>query len=476
MRAEAFSAVRWTSFVTIARVVLQTLQLMVLARLVAPADFGLMAMIVSITAFIQLFADLGVSNSIIHARQISHEVLSTLYWLNVAVGAALSLAIWLASPAAADFYGEPALVTPLSLAGLSFFLLAIGQQVKVLAEKRLAFRSVALVEMTSAVVSTIVAIVAAYQGAGVYALVLAVLTLTGGNSILYFLFVRDGWLPGFHLRFREASSHLKAGAFLLGTSLANTFAMQSDVIIIGRILGSAALGAYTVPRELCLKVMMATNPIMTRVGTPLMAKAQDDPDMLRRIYLATIRMTSSVNFPIYAAMATFRHEITLVVFGPQWAGSADLLGILAVWGMFRSLGNPVGSLLYATGNAKLALVQSLSVAVALSLVIAFSASFGLWVAASAMTLFYVLFVFALWAFVLRRIIDVGLWDYTKQWLVPLAITVPTSLAAYGAAMAVEPAILRLAVGLAAGGAIYTMTSFLCNRVWFTAMMQLARRT
>ena len=469
IKHQAYSAVRWTTAVTIGRVVLQTLQLIVLARLISPQDFGLMAMILTVTAFIQIFADLGVSNSIIQAREISREVLSTLYWLNVAVGALLSGAIWAASPAIAQFYGEPALAEPLALSGLSFLLLAIGQQVKVLAEKRLAFRPIAVVEMISAIASTTAAVVAAYQGAGVYSLVIGVLVLAGGNSLLYWLFVRDGWWPGLTLRFAESRPHLHAGLYLLGTSLANTATLQADVILVGRLLGSTALGFYTVPRELCLKIMFATNPIVTRVGTPLIAQAQGDPGLLRRVYLSTIRMTSSVNFPIYGAIAAYRHEVTELVFGPAWSASADLLGVMAVWGMFRALGNPVGSLLYGTGNARLALMQSLAVTLLIIPTVMIGSQWGHLGVASALTLFYIAFAFGVWWFVVKPITRAGLWAYTEQWATPLLVTLLTCTLSLAAVHEFSSTLLRLAVGLPVGGLAYLGLSWLINRKWCLAM-------
>lgn len=469
MKNQAFSAVRWTTAVTVGRVVLQTLQLIVLARLISPQDFGLMAMILTVTAFIQLFADLGVSNSIIHAREISREVLSTLYWLNVLVGALLAGAVWAASPWIAQFYGEPALAAPLALAGLSFLLLALGQQIKVLAEKRLAFRPVAAVEMVAALASTIVTIAAAYSGFGVYSLVAGVLVLAGGNSLLYWLFARDGWWPGLHLRISEARPHLHSGLYLLGTSLANTATVQADVILVGRLLGSTALGFYTVPRELCLKIMFATNPIVTRVGTPLIAQAQGDPGLLRRVYLSTIRMTSSVNFPIYGAIAAYRQEVVELVFGPAWSASADLLGLMAVWGMFRALGNPVGSLLYGTGRSRLALAQSVTVTILIVPAVLVGSIWGPHGVAAALTLFYVAFTFGVWWFVVRPITGAGIWTYSEQWATPLLVTLLACVISLASVHTLSSTFPRLAIGLPVGVLAYLGFSWLINRKWCLAM-------
>ncbi|QYA03909.1 MOP flippase family protein [Rhizobium sp. B21/90] len=473
VKKEAFSAVRWTTFATVGRVILQTLQLIILARLISPQDFGMMAMILSVTAFIQLFGDLGVSTTIIYSREISKEVLSTLYWLNLVMGALLSGFVWIASPSVARFYGTPGLEIPLSLAGSSFFLLAIGQQAKVLAEKRLAFRPIAMVELTSATISTVLAILVAYFGGGVYSLVVAVTALAAGNSLLYWLFVRDGWLPTLHFRFREALPNVKSGLYLLGASLANTATLQADVMIVGRMLGSATLGFYTVPRELSLKVMLATNPIVTRVGTPLIAKAQGDKALLCKIYLATIRMTSAINFPIYAAIAAFRNETVHIVLGPNWAQSADLLGLMAIWGMFRALGNPVGSLLYGTGHSRLALYQALAVTAIIIPTIYVGGLWGSTGVVIALTGFYILFVFAVWLFVVRRITGAGFLEYTLQWVVPLLVTVLSLGVALLASYRLPTDVARLAIGLPVGGIAYLAFSWLLNRQWCEAMLGMA---
>lgn len=470
------SAVRWTSFVTAGRVILQTIQLFVLARLLASQDFGMMAMILTVTAFVQLFADLGVSSVIIHARQISIDALSTLYWLNLGMGALLSLGVAALSPVLAKFLGEPRVAMPLMLAGLSFLFLAIGQQLKVLAEKRLEFRTVAIVELTSAIISTTLAIVTAWLGAGVYALVIAVLSQSLGNSLFYWIFARaDDWKLRFRFRYADAKPYLASGLYLLGTSLANTASVQADVVIVGRILGSSLLGLYSVPRELCLKVMMATNPIITRVGTPLIAELQHDKVRLQRVYLATLAMTSAINFPIYGFIAAFRHDVIVVALGARWAGSADLLGMLALWGMFRSIGNPVGSLLYGTGHSRLALIQALSVTIALVIVVTVAARWGTMGAAIGLTLFYFAFIFAIWAGVVRPITGAPFLLYNKQWAMPLVSTLAAAAAGQVAATPLTEHLLRLGVGGIVGGATYLALSWLTNREWANSMLALLGR-
>ncbi len=114
------------------------------------------------------------------------------------------------------------------------------------------------------------------------------------------------------------------------------------------------MGIYSLPRDLSLRIAFIINPIITRVGFPVMARVQQDTVQLKFIYLQTLRMTASVNFPLYLALALFAEEIVALLFGKQWQASAEYLQIFAVLGLIRSTGNPAGSLLYAVGRANLA--------------------------------------------------------------------------------------------------------------------------
>src|SRR5262249_42828142 len=140
---------------------------------------------------------------------------------------------------------------------------------------------------------------------------------------------------------------------VVGVGLLNALNMQSDVIVGGRIVGGGLLGLYSTPRDLCLRIQLMINPIVTRVSLPIMARAQTDGDFVRRLYLTTVRMVTSTNFPIYAAIALFAPEIVHILFGPHWAGAAPYLRIIAVAALFRCVNNPIGSLLYALGETRL---------------------------------------------------------------------------------------------------------------------------
>src|SRR5690554_5915212 len=184
LRNATFSAARWTTISAIVRAAMQLLQMAVLARLLAPADFGLMAMAGVAVAIASLFADLGLSSALMHFPRPNRATLSTLFWLNLAFSGLLALLFAVSGWPLAYAYGQPDLVPVLIWLSASFPLAALGQQFRVLAEKDLRFGVLAQNEIAATVAGTVVAVAAAIAGWGVFALVVALLASTAINSLL----------------------------------------------------------------------------------------------------------------------------------------------------------------------------------------------------------------------------------------------------------------------------------------------------
>ena len=179
-------------------VTLRIAQMAILARMLAPADFGLMAIVVSVMAFMQVFTDLGVSTAIIHYQEISQSQLSSLYWLNVTVGLILMMLLMAASPLLSGFlFHQPALQPILMLISVNFLFLAAGQQVRVMAEKALRFSVLAKVELLATLGGCVTAVVWAWYSPTVYALVAGVLVNGFVQTLLLWLLASQGWRPTF---------------------------------------------------------------------------------------------------------------------------------------------------------------------------------------------------------------------------------------------------------------------------------------
>jgi O-antigen/teichoic acid export membrane protein len=455
------------------RALLQVVQTAILARILAPSDFGLMAIAGSVMAVYWLFADLGVSQAIIHYDEVPMEALAALYWLNLAVGFVLMCVLAASAPLVGLLYKAPGLVPLLLLGSLVFPLSAAGQQHRVVAQKELRFSALARNELASNLAGFSAAVVIALLGGGVYALIAGVLVTAATSSVLAWWRLSLGPPPPLSLHFGAAAPYLRFGTFLLAEKLANTLYRQVDVFVAGLIARPSQLGLYSVPRDLSLRFALLVNPVVTRVAFPVMARSKHDRDLLKNIYLNVLRATSSVNFPIYLAMAVFSNELVAVVYGSRFHGAGAYLRILAIWGLLRSIGNPVGSLLYAVGMTKRSMVWNIGMLCLLPVVYYGSAKrYGLEGMAYSLIAAQLALLIPGWWLLVRPSCGARLTEFLSQLLVPISLSAISGLAAALVAGRVAEAPWRLFAGIGAGSVTYLALSYRFNRPWLDSMFEL----
>lgn len=472
LRKKTFSGVRWTTISSLGRTALLISQVYFLARLLTPADFGLLALVTSIMAFLQIFADAGISNAIIHHKQISQNQLSSLYWLNVGVSICLAVFIAVFSTWIAAWYTQPQMKLLLLLAGCSLVMGSLSQQIRVMAQKNLHFAKLAKIELSAACMGFIVTLAAAYNGTGVYSIVVGSLITATVGSVLVWYILADGWSPQFRLNIHEIRIFLSFGAYMIANNLVNTFNSQIDIMLGGKVLGSQALGLYSMPRDLNLRIAGVINPIVTNVGLPVMAKAQNDMALLKRVYLNTILMTASVNFPIYVFIALFAPEIVHLLLGTYWQEAIPLLRIFAVWGLLRSTGSPIGSLLMACGRADLSFKWNLALLFLTPPIIWTSMHYGVSGMALAMASLAALFYWPSWYFLIHPLCGANFYEYSIQVAIPLVLSMVAGLFGYFGVNFLEDNLLRLTTGLLAGCLVYLGLSWRFNHAWIGAMTEL----
>jgi O-antigen/teichoic acid export membrane protein len=476
-RSSVFSALRWTTASTMGKTALQFLQVVVLARLLTPADFGLMAIVLTVVVFLQGISDIGLGNAVIHHADASHEELSSLYWMSLLVGAVLSLVVGLLSPLVADFYKEPRLQQLLTWSGLSLVIAAIGQQLKARAERDLAFDRLAMVELSSSVLGFAVAAITAWLMRDVLALVLGLLAGSVSMSLLSWALLARGWRPAIGYRWAHVRRFVHFGSYATLSNLVGTINSQADVAIGGRLFGHVELGTYSMARDLSLRLSSLVNPIVTRVGFPVMAQDHANKRFVASVYGQTISAIAALNFPLYLGVLAFAPDLIQFLFGSKWIESAALLRVLALWGMIRSLMNPVGSLLYACGKARAAFRWNLSLVfltVPAFVIGAHAGALGLALAQLAV----MLLVFGpCWRYLIYP--DTGMtWQrYAALFVRPLVISgVAVGLAfALVAPVALSPALSLLAALLVGAGG-YAALSWRFNRAWVSMMFRMVGRS
>ncbi|HEU4772966.1 MAG TPA: MOP flippase family protein [Lysobacter sp.] len=473
LRKEAFSAGRWTTASVLARALTQVVQIMVLARILAPADFGLMAIAGAAVAVAAMFSDFGLGSALMHFPRPGKRVLSTLYWLNIGLACALAICFCFVSVLLAGIYRHAELLPVLLLLALNFPLNAFGSQFRVLAEKEMRFRTLAKLEAAATLAGFVVAVSLSWLDAGVYALVGGSLAANATGTALSWTFLSTGARPTFQADVASAKPFLAFGLHRVGDDLWNTMRMQSDILVASLFAPASTVAFYATPRDQCLRIAnTVVNPVITRIGLPIMTRLQDDPARLREIYRKTLNFTASLNFPAYALLALFPADVVGLLLGAQWHEASPFLRIFALWALVRSTGNPSGILVYAVGMAKRAHAWNFLlffITVPLFYVAA-SRSGLLGLAATMLLTQLVTFVFA-WLYLIRPACGMGFREYCSPFLPPLIATLAASGAAAGAALAV-PGAWRLAVGVPVMAIVYLGFSHWVNRNWLLAMRQL----
>jgi O-antigen/teichoic acid export membrane protein len=457
------SAAGWTIVSSMVRAGLQLAQVVVLTSFLSPADYGLMALVTIVISHAALFSDMGLSTAYIQRQHVSQEERSSLYWLSVAIGAALMLLVMLASPLAAYALKEPKLPELITVVSTNFFVVALGQQLRMDAEKALNFRPVALIEIAASIIGFAVSVIGARLGWGVYALIASALLSAWITMLLNWLVLAQGWRPMWRLRWVEVRWFVRFGGGMLVNNVINHFNGTVDVLLGGRLLGVMQLGLYSVPRNLILQSQFMINPIFTRVGFPVIASIQHDRARVRDVYLKIMNFTATLNAPIYVAIAVFAPELVHSLLGAQFHEAAPLLQVLAVWGLLRSFGNPVGSLLFGLGRVRLSTWWNLCLLLIVPPALWWGARYGASGLAWALVGVSAVLFIPGWALLVRPTCGASFLNYSRQVLMPTLCAVLAGVVALLAAGAFTAAWLRLSAGLPMYLAAYVALSWILNR-------------
>lgn len=434
-----------------------------------------MAMAMIIISYATIFSDLGLSTAFIQRQLVTQEERSSLYWLSVIVGGGVMLLAIAAAPLAAYLLEAPELPALIAIISTNFLASAFSQSLRANAEKNLNFKPLALIEVVSTACGLAVAILAAWQGWGVYSLAVAAMAGTWLNTLLCWTFLADGWRPLWRLRWAEVSWFVHFGAGMVMTNLINHVNSTVDLLLGGRLLGVAQLGLYSVPRNLVLQVQSVVNPVFTRVGFPVIASIQHDQTRVQQVYLQVMNLTATVNAPIYVVMAVFAPELVSLLLGQHFRDSAPLLQWLALWGLLRSFANPAGALVFGMGRVRLATLWNLALLCVVPPALWVGAQFGAEGMASALAGVTALLFVPGWAFLVRPTSGLRLWPYAQQVLVPTFCALLAGVAAWLAAGPFSAPWSRLAVGLASGALGYVVFTWLLNRQFADLVKHLTSR-
>ena len=298
------------------KLILQTGSTAILARLLTPADFGLIAMVSVFTEFVNLFKDLGLSMATIQKKDITHQQVSTLFWVNIAMSILLMCIAAAISPFVARFYGEPRLMLITIAIGSTFIFGGLIAQHTALMRRLMQFRTLAVTEIVPMAAGIVAAVIAALSGLSYWSLVI-MLAVRGFVSVVM-VWSLSPWRPGWPARGSGVRAMLAFGGNLTGSKILDFFTRNGDNVIIGYALGSASLGIYTKAYALLTLPMSQINGPLRIIMIPALSRLQDEPDRYRRYYLQTLAAIAMITMPLATFLFVSANEIVDILLGSQW--------------------------------------------------------------------------------------------------------------------------------------------------------------
>jgi O-antigen/teichoic acid export membrane protein len=348
-KQSAVAGIKWTSLSHITGRAVALVSSIVLARLLAPGDFGLAAMAMVVIGFVDLFSDLGTTAAVVQRQDVSDEMLSTVFWFNVLFGLLATLAVLLIAPFAADFYREPRVAEIMHWLAFTFFAAGLRTVHQAVLQRSLAFNRLAALEIAGSVISSIVGVTAAYMGYGVWSLVYQ--SISGAAAMTALFWAASKWRPRFVFRFADVASVANYSLHLTGHGIFNYFARNADNLLIGRFLGAQDLGYYDLAYRILLYPLQASSSIIGRVVFPIYSKIQDDNARFRSAYIKVAGLIALVTFPVMFGVMAVAQPLVLTLFGAKWAPMIPLLMIFAPISGGQTIGTTVGAIYQAKGRA-----------------------------------------------------------------------------------------------------------------------------
>ncbi|HEV8687462.1 MAG TPA: MOP flippase family protein [Gaiellaceae bacterium] len=328
-----------------------------LARLLAPEQYGLALMALVVATLVLVFSDLALGAALVQRKTLTEEDRSTVFWTALCAGALFTLVGIAASGPIASFYGKPEVKPLVAVLSLSFVITSLGTTQSALLTRELSFRSLELRLMGGTLAGAVVGIGAAAAGAGAWAIILQQLAISCVSTVL--LWLVSPWRPRFVF---SLASLRELGGFsgaVFGQRLLYYLHANVDKLLVGRVLGSAALGVYGLAYSIVAVPFSRLAVPIAEVLFPAFSRLQDDRRLLADSWLRASRLVAAVSMPALVGLAAVAPDFVEVVLGERWRPIVPVVQILAWVGLLQSLQTLNGPLLQAVDRTGTLLRYSL---------------------------------------------------------------------------------------------------------------------
>ena len=335
LKQKATSGIVWTAFQRYSTILIQFISGIILARLLTPYDYGCIGMLAIFMSLAESFIDGGFGSALIQKKRPTQEDYSTIFFWNLGMASFLYLLLFISAPYIAHFYKIPLLCPVLRVQGIILFIYAFNIVQRNQLQKKMNFKILSIVTITTSLISLSVTIYMAYRGGGVWSLVAQHMLTAAIPAIVFWFYIK--WRPMWIFSKKSFKELFGFGFYMFLTNLLNQFCNQIQGLLIGKLYSPATLGYYSKAQSTEKLSSTSVSQIMTQVTYPLYAEVQDDKVRLANMIRKITMTLSYITFPLMFVLLLCAKPLFVLLYSDRWLGSVPYFQILCIAGLAFSL-------------------------------------------------------------------------------------------------------------------------------------------
>jgi len=454
LRQQAIQGVFWTAIQNWGHNLLVVIVTLILARLLGPQLYGLVAYAATYTAFLTIFQRLGTVQSLVQRENLEPEHISTAFWLSAASGLLLTVCLIAASPLISLTVHKPDLTPVLQWLSVTLLIDSLGTTPQAVFRRRMAFRALAVRALAAAVAGGVVGIVMALTGCGVWSLVGQRVVSSAAGTLT--LWTAGRWRPGWALSRRHFRDLFGFGVFAMGTETLATLGRHIGPFLIGTFLGDKAVGYFDLGSKLLNTMTQLFTGTVSAVALPTFSRLQQNAAQLRSAFVSAMRITSLLAFPASIGAAALSREFILGLMDEKWIPAIPIMQIMSLAGVILGLTYFNAPLMMACGKASMAFNLTLLGTLFTVVVFLLTVPWGIVVVAAGFVIR--IYLFAPFPGVMAcRLVNLPFGDYLRQHVTPVIASLIMFLALWCLKMALSryvPPMAMLILGVILGVSVY----------------------
>lgn len=447
----------WTAIERFSAQGIQFILSLIIARLLLPSDYGLIAMLSIFIGLSQNLVDSGFVDALVQKNEKTEADYSTAFYFNLIFGLFLYGVLFVSAPYIAHFYNEPQLILVTRIFGLITIITSLGLTLRAKMLVSLSFKKLAVVGILSVIVSGTVGLWMAYNGFGVWALVTQTLLNYFCNVLFMWLYIK--WLPCACFSTESFRSLFGFGIKLLASSMLHTLYTNLYTLVIGKKFLPADVGYFNRAQTLSQFPSMNISQIFIRVSYPVQCRLQDDPDGLRDMFLQNIKMSCYIVFPLMIGIVALSEPFIRFALTEQWLPAVPLLKLLSAAYMWNPILMLNTSLLSVKGRTDYTLKAEIIKKI-VGVILVFVSSFYSLTVMCISFIIYSLADFAISAYYVNKVIKVGFWKELYVIFPFLLLSVSMGIIISLICSFLHSSLLSLSIGFVVGGCYYGGISYL----------------